>query len=232
MNDEPPIDEQLRDSRGGLRVVLADDSVLMREGLLRLLSDEEVEVVAAVGDARRLEDAVASTRPDLAIVDVRMPPTHTDEGLRAAIAIKDHYPETAVLMLSQYVVREYATELLGAHTSGIGYLLKDRITDIDAFLDAVHRVARGGAAIDPLVVQQLLSSPRRIDALAPLTPREAQVLSEMAQGLANDSIAEKLFLSRSSVEKAVGSIFDKLNLARGEGSSRRVRAVLLYLEGQ
>lgn len=230
MTDQPAPEET--DPGSALTVVLADDSVLMREGLRRLFVDEGIDVAAAAGDAQGLHAAVAAHQPTLAIVDVRMPPTHTDEGLRAAIAIKTDHPGTAVLVLSQYVVRDYATELLGAHTSGVGYLLKDRITDIDTFLDSVHRVARGGVAIDPQVVQQLLARPRRTSALEGLTPRERQVLGEMAQGLANEAIAEKLFLSVSTVEKAVGSIFDALGLARGDGSSRRVRAVLAYLEGR
>ncbi|GAA3279828.1 response regulator [Nesterenkonia halobia] len=215
-----------------LSVVVADDSVLMREGVRRLLEDEGHLVLAAVGDADQLRAAVRAHRPQLAVVDVRMPPSHTDEGLRAALDLKAELPDTGVLVLSQYVVRDYATELLSAHTGGIGYLLKDRVTDIDAFLEAISRVAAGGAAIDPHVVQQLLVGPRTSGTLEGLTPRELEVLGEMAQGQSNVTIAERLHLSVSSVEKAVGSIFDKLDLARGDGSSRRVRAVLLYLEGR
>ncbi|WP_245579722.1 DNA-binding response regulator [Brevibacterium album] len=217
-------------SEHGLSIAIADDSILLREGLRRLLEDEGHRVIAAVEDADQLRHAVGRERPALAIVDVRMPPTHTDEGLRAAIEIKRDHPEMGVLVLSQYVVRDYAVTLLSTHTSGVGYLLKDRVTDIDEFLDSIGRVAAGGTAVDPSVIQQLLAQPQRPSALDALTEREREVLAEMAEGRSNPTIASRLFLSTSSVEKAVGSIFDKLGLDPADGHSRRVRAVLFYLE--
>lgn len=211
-------------------IVLADDAVLLREGVRSLLEDEGMEVLASVGDGAQLLDAVRRHRPGLAIVDVRMPPTHSDEGIVAALAIKREMPEVGVLMLSQYVAREYATELLGAETTGIGYLLKDRITEIDGFLDAVRRVSGGGTVIDPAVVRALLRAPDQRRAVGRLSPRELEVLEAMAEGLSNRGIAERLFLSVSTVEKAGSAIFDKLDLAGEEQSSRRVLAVLRYLE--
>lgn len=213
-----------------LRVALADDSILLREGMRRLLEDEGHQIVASVPDADQLTRAIDREHPELVIVDVRMPPTHTDEGLRAAIEIKQNYPQIGVLVLSQYVVREYAVDLLATQISGVGYLLKDRVTDIDEFLDSIARVADGGTAIDPTVVQQLLTQPKTPNKLESLTAREYEVLSEMAEGRSNPTIAQRLFLSTSSVEKAVGSIFDKLGLDTTDGHSRRVRAVLVYLE--
>ena len=219
------------ESRGEpLTVVLADDAVLLREGVRSLLEDEGMEVLASVGDGEQLLEAVRRHRPGLAIVDVRMPPTHTDEGLVAALAIKRELPEVGVLMLSQHVAREYATELLGSETTGIGYLLKDRITEIDGFLDAVRRVSGGGTVIDPAVVRALLRAPDQRRAVGRLSPRELEVLEAMAEGLSNRGIAERLFLSVSTVEKAGSAIFDKLDLAGEEQSSRRVLAVLRYLE--
>ena len=212
------------------RIVLADDAVLLREGVRSLLEDEGMEVLASVGDGEQLLDAVRRHRPGLAIVDVRMPPTHSDEGLDAALAIKREMPEVGVLMLSQHVAREYATELLGAETTGIGYLLKDRITEIDGFLDAVRRVSGGGTVIDPAVVRALLRAPDQRRAVGRLSPRELEVLEAMAEGLSNRGIAERLFLSVSTVEKAGSAIFDKLDLAGEEQGSRRVLAVLRYLE--
>lgn len=211
-------------------IVLADDAVLLREGVRSLLEDEGMEVLASVGDGAQLLEAVRQHRPGLAIVDVRMPPTHTDEGLVAALAIKREMPEVGVLMLSQHVAREYATELLGSETTGIGYLLKDRITEIDGFLDAVRRVSGGGTVIDPAVVRALLRAPDQRRAVGRLSPRELEVLEAMAEGLSNRGIAERLFLSVSTVEKAGSAIFDKLDLAGEEQSSRRVLAVLRYLE--
>lgn len=211
-------------------IVLADDAVLLREGVRSLLEDEGMEVLASVGDGEQLLDAVRRHRPGLAIVDVRMPPTHRDEGLVAALAIKREMPEVGVLMLSQHVAREYATELLGSETTGIGYLLKDRITEIDGFLDAVRRVSGGGTVIDPAVVRALLRAPDQRRAVARLSPRELEVLEAMAEGLSNRGIAERLFLSVSTVEKAGSAIFDKLDLAGEEQSSSRVLAVLRYLE--
>ncbi|MDN5735795.1 MAG: response regulator transcription factor, partial [Brevibacterium aurantiacum] len=193
-----------------MRVVLADDSVLLREGVRSLLEDEGISVVASVDDGHQLLAAVADTRPDLAIVDVRMPPTHTTEGLEAALAIKRRFPDIGVLVLSQYVLREYATELLSTETVGVGYLLKNRVTDIDRFLDSVNRIAEGGTVIDPEVVRQLLSSSEKQNSLSALTPRENEVLETMAEGLSNRGIAERLYVSISSVEKAISSIFDKL----------------------
>ncbi len=211
-------------------IVLADDAVLLREGVRSLLEDEGMEVLASVGDGAQLLEAVRRHRPGLAIVDVRMPPTHTDEGLVAALAIKREMPEVGVLMLSQHVAREYATELLGSETTGLGYLLKDRITEIDGFLDAVRRVSGGGTVIDPAVVRALLRAPDQRRAVGRLSPRELEVLEAMAEGLSNRGIAERLFLSVSTVEKAGSAIFDKLDLAGEEQSSRRVLAVLRYLE--
>lgn len=215
-----------------LRVVLADDAVLLREGVRSLLVDEDIEVLASVGDGETLLEAVARHRPQLAIVDVRMPPTHTNEGLLAALRIKREHPDVGVLMLSQYVAREYASDLLGADTPGIGYLLKDRITEIDSFLRAVHAVASGGTVIDPAVVRALLRSPEQRRVISRLTPREVEVLEAMAEGLSNRGIAERLFLSLSTVEKAISAIFDKFELSGDEQTSRRVRAVLRYLDEQ
>ena len=213
-------------------IVLADDAVLLREGVRSLLEDEGHTVLAAVGDGQQLLDEVRRHRPRVAIVDVRMPPTHTDEGLVAALAIKRELPEVGVLMLSQHVAREYATELLGAETTGIGYLLKDRITEIDGFLDAVRRVAEGGTVIDPAVVRALLRSPEQRRAVERLSPRELEVLEVMAEGLSNRGIAERLHLSVSTVEKAGSAIFDKLDLSGQEQGSRRVLAVLRFLESR
>lgn len=217
---------------GPISVILADDAVLLREGLRSLLEEEGLEVLASVGDGDALQQAVARQRPDLAIVDVRMPPTHTDEGLVAALAIKRARPEVGVLVLSQYVVREYATELLGADIPGVGYLLKDRITEIDAFLDAVQRVAAGGTVIDPAVLRGLLATPEQQRRIQRLTPRELEVLEAMSAGMSNRGIAEQLHLSLSSVEKACSAIFDKLDLVGDDRSSRRVMAVLRYHQGQ
>ena len=218
-------------TKAPLSVVLADDSVLLREGVRSLLEEENMQVVASVGDGDRLLEAVARHRPNLAIVDVRMPPSHTDEGLAAALELKRRHPDTGVLMLSQYVLREYATKLLRSETSGVGYLLKDRITDIDHFLESVSRVAEGGTVIDAEVVRQLVTDPEKPRALDALTPRENEVLAAMAEGLSNRGIAQRLFVSLSSVEKAVSSIFDRLELPAGETTSRRVAAVLQYLDG-
>lgn len=213
-----------------LSVVLADDAVLLREGVRSLLEDEGIEVRASVGDGEQLLTAVARHRPRLAIVDVRMPPTHTNEGLVAALHIKREHPQVGVLMLSQHVAREYASDLLSAETPGIGYLLKDRITEIDGFLDAVHRVAGGGTVIDPAVVRSLLRAPEQQSTLALLTPREVEVLEAMAEGLSNRGIAERIYISLSTVEKAISAIFDKFELPGDEQISRRVQAVLRYLD--
>jgi len=214
-----------------VRVILAEDSTLLREGLLRLLTEEGHEVVAAVGDAAALLEAVERQPPDVAVVDVRMPPTHTDEGLRAALEIRRRHPEVGVLVLSQYVEKRYATELLTGESEAVGYLLKDRVAEVDEFLDALERVGAGRAAFDPEVVRRLLARSSRTDPLSRLTAREREVLGEMAQGHTNASIAARLHVSRSAVEKHINAIFDKLGLAGATGYSRRVLAVLRYLDG-
>jgi DNA-binding NarL/FixJ family response regulator len=207
--------------------VIAEDSVLLRAGLTRLVTDGGFEVVAAVPDAEQLLRAVGEHRPDLVVVDVRMPPTHTDEGIRAALVIRRQYPGVAVLVLSQYVEERYATDLLSTHTSGVGYLLKDRVAHVSDFLDALRRVAAGGTALDPEVVAQLLV--RRSDPLDRLTPRELEVLRLMAEGRSNTGIAEALRVSHSAVEKYVSNIFTKLDLPPAGSDHRRVLAVLKFL---
>jgi DNA-binding NarL/FixJ family response regulator len=211
-----------------MRIVIAEDSVLLREGLTRLLAGGGFEVAEAVPDAGALLRAVRDHRPDLVIVDVRMPPTHTDEGIRAALVIRRQYPEVAVLVLSQYVEERYATDLLSVQTSAVGYLLKDRIAHVPEFLDAVRRVADGGTALDPEVVAQLLVS-RRADPLDRLTPRELDVLRLMAEGRSNTGIVAALKVSNSAVEKYVTNIFAKLDLPRTDTAHRRVLAVLKFL---
>ena len=212
-----------------MRVMLAEDSALLREGLVRLLKEEGHEVPAAVGDADALLRAVAGERPDAVVVDVRMPPTHTDEGLRAALEIRRRWPEVKVLVLSQYVAKKYATELMSGSIDGVGYLLKDRVAQVGDFLDALDRVGAGGTAFDPEVVRQLLARTSHADPLARLTAREREVLELMAQGLTNASIAQSLHVSQSAVEKHVNALFDKLGLSHSTGYSRRVLAVLRYL---
>ncbi|MER6999696.1 response regulator transcription factor [Streptomyces sp. NPDC000410] len=216
-----------------MRVILAEDSTLLREGLVRLLAEEGHEVLAAVGDGDRLIAAVSAGRPDVVVADVRMPPTHTDEGLRAVLEIRGRWPGVGVLVLSQYVEKRYATELLtGDHPAGVGYLLKDRVAQVDEFLDALERVGEGRAAFDPEVVRRLLVRSARTDPLSRLTGREGEVLAEMAQGHTNAAIAARLHVSQSAVEKHINAIFDKLELT-GEataGYSRRVLAVLRYLD--
>jgi DNA-binding NarL/FixJ family response regulator len=213
-----------------MRVVIAEDGVLLREGLAHLLADEGHEVVAAIGDALALVEAVERDRPDVCIVDVRMPPGFSDEGLRAAIEIRSRWPGTPVLVLSQYVEERYATELLSGDTTGVGYLLKQRVADVRDFLDALERVAAGGNALDPEVVAQLLARARQ-HPHDQLTPREGEVLSLMAEGLSNAGIAQRLVITESAVEKHVSSIFAKLRLEPAETDHRRVLAVLRYLEG-
>jgi len=213
-----------------VRLVIAEDAVLLRAGLTRLLDDAGEEVVAAVGDAEALLDAVDRQAPDLAIVDVRMPPTFTDEGIRAAVQIRTTHPATAVLVLSQYVEQEYASELLAGHTEKVGYLLKDRVADVREFVDAVRRVADGGTALDPEVVAQLLARSRRRDPLDRLTDREREVLGLMAEGRSNRAIGDELVISDGAVEKHVSNIFTKLDLPPAPGDHRRVLAVLRYLE--
>ncbi|MEV4099380.1 response regulator transcription factor [Nonomuraea sp. NPDC049649] len=212
-----------------MRVILAEDSTLLREGLVRLLLEEGHEVPAAVGDGEALVAAVAAHAPDAVVVDVRMPPSHTDEGLRAALEIRRRWPGVKVLVLSQYVEKRYATELMSSDVSGIGYLLKDRVAQVADFLDALERVGAGGAAFDPEVVRQLLARTSRADPLARLTPREREVLELMAQGLTNASIARALHVSQSAVEKHVNALFDKLDLTHVTGYSRRILAVLRFL---
>ncbi len=211
-------------------MILAEDSTLLREGLVRLLLEEGHQVPAAVGDGQALVEAVAAEQPDVVVVDVRMPPTHTDEGLRAALEIRRRWPEVKVLVLSQYVEKKYATELMSADVSGVGYLLKDRVAQVADFLDALERVGAGGAAFDPEVVRQLLARTTQVDPLARLTPRQREVLESMAQGLTNASIAQALHVSQSAVEKHVNSLFDKLSLSHATGYSRRVLAILHFLE--
>ena len=213
-----------------MRLVVADDSVLLREGLVRLLEDAGFEVVGQAGDAEDLLRKVRAHKPDVAIVDVRMPPTHTDEGLRAARLIRDELPSVGVLVLSQYVEEAYARELLADNAEGIGYLLKDRVTDVDAFAEAARRVAAGGSALDPEVVSQLLGRSRGEDPVEELTPREREVLGLMAEGRSNAAIAEQLVVTERAVEKHVTSIFSKLDLPASSEDHRRVLAVLRFLQ--
>ena len=205
--------------------------MLLRDGVVRLLSDSGFDVVAAVGDAEALLDAATEHDPDLCIVDVRMPPTHTDEGLRAAIEIKRRSPEVAVLVLSQYVEERYAGELLTGNVSGVGYLLKDRVIDVDDFLASLRRVAAGGSAVDTEVISQILGRSRNRAEIDRLTPREREVLTLMAEGLSNAGIAERLVVSAGAVEKHISNVFMKLGLEPEEGAHRRVLAVLTYLRG-
>jgi DNA-binding NarL/FixJ family response regulator len=211
-----------------MRVVIAEDSVLLRAGLIRLLAAADIEVVAAVADAEDLLAAVPEHKPDAVIADVRMPPTHTDEGIRAALVIRRQWPEIAVLVLSQYVEERYAADLLTANTSGVGYLLKDRVADVGEFVAALRRVAEGGTALDPEVVSQLLLR-RRSDPLDRLTAREQEVLRLMAEGRSNGAIAQALVITDSAVAKHINSIFTKLDLHPDEGDHRRVLAVLRFL---
>jgi len=213
----------------GVRVVLADDSVLLREGIARLLEDAGFEIVAQGGTAEDLLRHVGMHKPDVALVDIRMPPTQTDEGLKAAQEIRERWPDTGVLVLSQYVEPAYAMELLGENAEGVGYLLKDRISDVDEFAAAVRRVAEGGSALDPAVVSQLVGRRRRDDPLEDLTPREREVLELMAEGRSNQAIAERLVITLRAVEKHVTSIFSKLRLPATAEDHRRVLAVLTYL---
>ncbi|TMM04511.1 MAG: response regulator transcription factor [Actinobacteria bacterium] len=213
-----------------MRVVVADDSVLLREGVVRLLQEAGFDVVAQAGDAEDLLRKVGAHKPDVAVVDVRMPPTQTDEGLRAAAEIRRSRPETGVLVLSQVVEAGSALELFADGAGGLGYLLKDRVADIDRFTDAVRRVAEGGSALDPEVVSLLLGRRRREDPLGVLTPREREVLGLMAEGRSNIAIAEQLVVTERAVEKHVTSIFGKLGLAPAAEDHRRVLAVLRYLE--
>ena len=212
-----------------MRVVLAEDSVLLREGVARLLEDQGFEIVAQTGTADDLMLKVRSYSPNVVIADIRMPPTHTDEGLRAAQEIKETYPEVGVLVLSQYVEPTYAMELLAESAEGVGYLLKDRVSNVDEFAAAVRRVGEGGSALDPAIVSQLVGRRRRDDPLDQLTPREREVLEHMAQGRSNQGIANELVVTERAVEKHVTSIFGKLRLPHATEDHRRVLAVLAFL---
>ncbi len=211
-----------------MRIVIAEDSVLLREGLSRLLVDAGHDVVAATGDAETFLRAVAAQRPDVVVVDVRMPPTFTDEGLRAALVVRQQWPAVGVLVLSQYVEERYATELLSDRGGGVGYLLKDRVADVGDFIDALRRVGEGGSVLDPEVVAQLLARSR--NPLATLTPRERRVLGLMAEGRSNAAIAAALSIGTAAVEKYINSIFSKLGLPPTDSDHRRVLAVLRYLD--
>jgi DNA-binding NarL/FixJ family response regulator len=211
-----------------VRVVIAEDSVLLREGMTRLLAEAGHEVIAAAGDAEEFLRAVAGHQPDVVVVDVRMPPTFTDEGLRAALVVRATWPAVGVLVLSQYVEERYAIELLSDRPQGVGYLLKDRVADLSEFLDALERVAAGGSVLDPEVVAQLLARSRH--PLAGLTPRERDVLAAMAQGRSNAAIASELVVSEGAVEKHINNIFGKLGLPPADRDHRRVLAVLRYLQ--
>jgi len=214
-----------------VRVVLADDWKLLRDGLAELLGQAGFEVVGRAGDAEDLLRKVGAHRPDVAVVDVRMPPTHTDEGLRATAEIRDRFPGTGVLILSQYIDEAYAVELFGGGADGLGYLLKDRVADLDRFVDAVRRVGEGGSVLDPEVVATMLGRRRDRDPLAVLTPREREVLELMAEGRSNHAIGEQLVISQRAVEKHVTGIFEKLELPSEAETHRRVLAVLAYLGG-
>ena len=227
--DFPPL--RARPGATPVRVVLADDSVLLREGVARLLDDAGFDIVAQSGNGDDLLRHVAMHKPDVAIVDIRMPPTQTDEGLVAAKEIRERHPATGVLVLSQYVEPGYAMELLSESAESVGYLLKDRVADIDEFAAAVRRVAEGGSALDPAVVSQLVGRHRRDDPLADLSPREREVLELMAEGRSNQAIAERLFVTLRAVEKHVTSIFVKLRLPASTEDHRRVLAVLALLRG-
>jgi DNA-binding NarL/FixJ family response regulator len=212
-----------------MRVVLADDSILLREGIARLLTDAGFDVVGQAGTADELMLKVRSYSPEVAIVDIRMPPTHTDEGLRAAREIRERHASTGVLVLSQYVEAEYALDLLAESAEGVGYLLKDRVADVGEFAAAVRRVGEGGSALDPTVVSELVGRRRKDDPLGDLSPREREVLELMAEGRSNQAIGDRLFITQRAVEKHVTSIFVKLRLPAAAADHRRVLAVLAYL---
>src|ERR1035437_9258455 len=213
-----------------MRVVIAEDSVLLRDGIARLLKDYGHEVVGSLGDASLLLESIAELNPDLAILDVRMPPTHSDEGLRAAIALRKERPNFPVLMLSQYVEERFASELIAAGTAGLGYLLKERVADVREFVEAAQRVADGGTVLDPEVVTQILARSRHHKPLNSLSPREREVLTLMAQGCSNSAIAQALTVTEGAVEKHTTSIFTKLSLTPDESEHRRVLAVLMFLQ--
>ena len=214
----------------GLRVVIAEDSGVLRDGLVHLLTDRGHHVLAAVGDGDALRAAADEHRPDVAVIDIRMPPTHTDEGLRVALALRAAYPRMGVLVFSQYIETEYAAQLLAGGAEGVGYLLKDRVADVAEFAEALARVAAGATVLDPEVINQLMATPRRTDELAVLTARERDVLRLMAEGRSNAAIASTLFLSAGAVEKHITSIFSKFGLPPSEADHRRVLAVLRHLQ--
>lgn len=214
-----------------MRVTIAEDSVILRDGLVELLAGRGHEVVAAVGDGDALVTAVAADPPDVAVVDVRMPPTHTDEGLRAALQVRRDHPQVGILVFSQYVETRYASQLLADGAAGMGYLLKDRVADVGDFIDALTRVAGGGTALDPEVVTQLMRASRRTDTVDALSAREREVLALMAEGRSNAAIAEALVVSDRAVEKHVANIFLKLDLPPSDADHRRVLAVLRHLDG-
>ena len=213
-----------------MRVVIGEDQALLREGIVRLLEEAGFEVVGQAGDAIDLRRKVGAHKPDVAVVDIRMPPERTDDGLRAAIHIRSRHPDTRVLVLSQYIDERYAIDLIGESAEGVGYLLKDRVADVERFVDSVRRVADGGSALDPEVVSQMLGRRRAEDPLAELTPREREVLGLMAEGRSNHAIAEELVVTERAVEKHVTSIFTKLTLPPTVEDHRRVLAVLAYLQ--
>jgi DNA-binding NarL/FixJ family response regulator len=213
-----------------LRVAIAEDSVILRDGLVQLLVDRGFEVTAAVADGTALRTAVERERPDVCVVDIRMPPSFTDEGLRVAIELRGRYQGLAILMFSQYIETRYAEQLLGDDATGIGYLLKDRVADVSQFVEALERVASGGTALDPEVVTQLMGASRRRDSIFVLTARERDVLSLMAEGRTNTAIADSLCVSEGAVEKHVTNIFSKLDLPASQADHRRVLAVLRYLD--
>ena len=212
-----------------MRVVIGEDQALLREGIARLLEEAGFDVVGQAGDAVDLRRKVGAHKPDVAVVDIQMPPTRTDDGLRAAIEIRSQHPCTRVLVLSQYVEERYAVDLIGECAEGVGYLLKDRVGDLDEFADAVRRVGEGGSVLDPEVVTRMLARPRHQSPMEQLSPRERDVLELMAQGRSNQGIAEKLWITESAVEKHVTAIFEKLGLERDFEDHRRVLAVLAFL---
>jgi DNA-binding NarL/FixJ family response regulator len=214
---------------GPLRVVIAEDSAILRDGLVQLLVDRGFTVTGAVGDPEALRRSVDGDRPDVAVVDIRMPPTFTDEGLQAALELRRHHPGLGILLFSQYIETRYAAELLADDAAGIGYLLKDRVADVSDFVEALVRVASGGTALDPEVVTQLLGASRRVDSISVLTAREKEVLARMAEGRSNGAIAEELVISEGAVEKHVANIFIKFDLPVSQSDHRRVLAVLRYL---
>jgi len=214
-----------------MRVMLAEDNVLLREGLVRLLTESGIEVAGTSGNADKLLVLVDDDPPDVAIIDIRLPPTHTDEGMKAALKIRAGHPDVGVLVLSQYVEVGLAMQLLGDSAAGVGYLLKDRVSNVKEFMDAVARVADGGSAIDPTIVSALISKQRKRDPLDRLTPREREVLALMAEGRSNQGIADRFVITLRAVEKYVSSIFSKLDLPTTGSDSKRVLAVLLYLRG-